>query len=249
MKMNKLIAVAAAVVAAGATMYAQSQSSKETSVESEYMSSMEDIVVREMANSDQRDNKLVALQYLEDAADGGNVSPDMMAALDQLAGEGISTQSRTKGRLSNNYPDVRARACDILGKVGTEEAAHILTGVVKSDNEPWVLARAIKALGEIGLNEDDKVTDTIVFVSNKVEVMNPTSSLANEIITAYEKLLPSTENKKPVIESLTRISSDYRFVKPVREKALALLRENSGASSSDSKKSKSSDSDSSKNKK
>ena len=151
----------------------------------------------------------------------------------------FSTQSRTKGRLSNNYPDIRAKACDILGKVGTEEAAHILTTVVKTDNEPWVLTSAVRALGVIGSNEDDKVTDTIAFISNRVEVLNPTSSLANEIIIAYEKLLPSTKNKKPVIDSLTKIASDYRFVRPVRTKALELLKANSGASSSDSKKSNS----------
>ena len=230
MKINKLIAVGLTTFILGAGAFAQS-SKNETSVESEYMSSMEDIVITEMANSDQRDNKLVALQYLEAAADKRNVSPDMVRALDLLSGEGISTQSRTKGRLANNYPDIRAKACDILGKIGTEEAAYVLTNVVKNDNEPWVLSRAIRALGEIGSNEDDKVTDTIAFISNRVEVLNPTSSLANEIVDAYEKLLPETKNKKPVIDSLTRIASDYRFVRPVRTKALELLRANSGASS------------------
>ena len=101
------------------------------------------------------------------------------------------------------------------------------------------MTSAVRALGVIGSNEDDKVTDTIAFISNRVEVLNPTSSLANEIIIAYEKLLPSTKNKKPVIDSLTKIASDYRFVRPVRTKALELLKANSGASSSDSKKSNS----------
>lgn len=235
MKINKLIALTSIALFFCVNTYAQS-SENETSVENEYMSSMEDIVIMEMANSDQRDNKLVALQYLEAAADNGNVSPDMIQALNQLSGEGISTQSRTKGRLSNNYPDVRAKACDILGKVGNEEAVHILTTVVKNDNEPWVLTSAVRALGEIGSNEDDKVTETIAFISNRVEILNPTSSLANEIITAYEKLLPNTKNRKPVIDSLTRIASDYRLVRPVRTKALELLRANSGAGSSKNSK-------------
>ena len=67
-------------------------------------------------------------------------------------------------------------------------------------------------------------------------ILNPTSSLANEIITAYEKLLPNTKNRKPVIDSLTRIASDYRLVRPVRTKALELLRANSGAGSSKNSK-------------
>ncbi|MBQ0003838.1 MAG: HEAT repeat domain-containing protein [Treponema sp.] len=231
MKINKLFAVGLSVMMIGATVFAQSKKENETSVESEYMSNMEDVVVTEMANSDQRDNKLVALQYLDSAAESGNVSPDMVAALNQLAGEGISTQSRTKGRMSNNYPDIRAKACEILGKVGTEEAAHILADVVRYDNEPWVISSAVKSLGEIGFNDNDKVTDTIAFISNRVETLTPTSSLANEIIDAYEKLLPNTQNKRPVIDSLSRIAQDYRLVRPVRTKALELLRSLSGTDS------------------
>lgn len=237
MKINKLFAVGLAVMMIGATVFAQSKKENETSVESEYMSNVEDVVVTEMANSDQRDNKLVALQYLDAAAESGNVSPEMLAALNQLAGEGISTQSRTKGRLSNNYPDIRAKACEILGKVGTEEAAQFLTDVVRYDNEPWVISAAVKSLGEIGWNENDRATDTIAFISDRVETLNPTSSLANEIIDAYEKLLPKTQNKRPVIDSLARIASDYRLVRPVRTKALELLKNNSGSDSKKDKKS------------
>ena len=89
MKINKLIAAGLTTLLIGTAVYAQSKKENETSVESEYMSSIEDVVITEMANSDQRDNKLVALQYLEAAADSGNVSPDMVAALNQLSGEGI----------------------------------------------------------------------------------------------------------------------------------------------------------------
>ncbi len=229
MKINKLIALGLTTLVFCAGAF--SQSSSETSVESEYMSSVEDIFITEMANSDQRDNKLVALQQLEAAVDNGTATPDMIRALNQLAGEGINTQSRMKGRISNNYPDIRAKACEILGKIGTEDAVYVLTDVVKYDNETWVLSSAIRSLGDIGINEDDKVTETIAYISNKVESMNPTSSLANEVIDAYEKLLPNTKNKKPVIDSLTRIASDYRLVRPVREKAMELLRANTTSSS------------------
>lgn len=228
MKITKLLSLAAVAMILGSAVFAQS---KETSVEDEYMSSIEETVISEMANSDQRDNKLVALQYLDSAADNGNVTPEMLRSLNQLAGEGIATQSRTAGRISNNYPDIRAKACEILGKVGTDDAAVYLTNVVKLDNEPWVLTSAVRSLGDIGYNENDTVTNTIAFISNRMEVLNPTSSLALEIVNAYEKLLPKTQNKKPVIESLTRIASDYRFVRPVRTKAYELLKANAGSKS------------------
>lgn len=50
---------------------AANSETNETSVESEYLSNTEDVIISELANSDQRDNKLVALQYLENAVNSG----------------------------------------------------------------------------------------------------------------------------------------------------------------------------------
>lgn len=209
----------------------------ETSVESEYMSSMDDIIITELANADERENKEVALQYLRDAAENGSVSPDMMMALDHLAGEGINTQSRMKGRVMNNFPDIRREACLILGQVGTEEAAVTLNKIVKTDNEPMVLSAAIHSLGEIGYNDNDEISNAIAFYSNKFESMNPSSSLALEVVNAYEKLSGNIKDTKPVINSLQRIATDYHFVKPVRDRAQEVLNK-MRSSSNDSKKKK-----------
>ena len=198
------------------------------------MSSMEDVVVQELSNSDELENKLMALQFLEEAANNGKVSPDMMVSLDHLAGEGTNTQSRTKGRVSNNFPEVRREACRILGKVGTPEAAKSLNKIVKADNEPMVLAAAINSLGEIGYNDNDETTNTIAFYSDRFETLNPTSSLALEIVNAYEKLAPKAKDKKPILSSLQRISVDYRLAKPVRNRAKDVL--NNLRSADDSRK-------------
>ena len=221
MKIMKSYALVLACLFAFTPVFAEEET--ETTVEKEYMSTIQDVVITELANSDQRDNKLVALQYLEAAVENGETSPDMVSALDQLAGEGISTQSRMNGRMMNNFPDIRAKACEILGRVGSEDAALTLNTVVKADNEPMVLSSAIRALGDIGYNDGDKISDTIAFISNRFEALTPTSSLALEVVIAYEKLLPNIENKKPVIDSLGRIATDYHFVQPVRKRAYELL--------------------------
>ncbi|MDE6068622.1 MAG: HEAT repeat domain-containing protein, partial [Treponemataceae bacterium] len=123
MKISMISLCVVAGLVFGTAAFAQET---ETSVESEYMSSMDDLIITELANADERENKEVALQYLRDAAENGSVSPDMMMALEHLAGEGINTQSRMKGRVMNNFPDIRREACIILGQVGTEEAAVTL---------------------------------------------------------------------------------------------------------------------------
>uniref|UniRef100_UPI00388FE77D HEAT repeat domain-containing protein n=1 Tax=Treponema sp. TaxID=166 RepID=UPI00388FE77D len=189
---------------------------EEKSAEQEYMSSVEDVVITELANSDERDNKLVALQYLEEAVENGRVSPDMMVALDHLAGEGINTQSRTSGRLTNNYPDIRAKACDLLGKVPTEESKTSLTKIALADNEPMVITAAVRSLGEIGLNDNDDVVNTIAWANKKNAVLNPTSSLALEVLIAYEKIADKVQDKGAMIQSVGQIAANYRYVKPVR---------------------------------
>lgn len=220
MKLKKIAALFAAATLLSFAAFAEEE---ESTVEGEYMSSMEDVVVQELSNSDELENKLMALQFLEEAANNGKVSPDMMVSLDHLAGEGTNTQSRTKGRVSNNFPEVRREACRILGKVGTPEAAKSLNKIVKADNEPMVLSAAINSLGEIGFNDNDETTNTIAFYSDRFETLNPTSSLALEIVNAYEKLAPKTKDKKPILSSLQRIAVDYRLAKPVRNRAKEVL--------------------------
>ena len=215
--------IATLLAAATLLSWAAFAEEEESTVEGEYMSSMEDVVVQELSNSDELENKLMALQFLEEAANNGKVSPDMMVSLDHLAGEGTVTQSRTKGRVSNNFPEVRREACRILGKVGTPEAAKSLNKIVKADNEPMVLSAAINSLGEIGFNDNDETTNTIAFYSDRFETLNPTSSLALEIVNAYEKLAPKTKDKKPILSSLQRIAVDYRLAKPVRNRAKEVL--------------------------
>ena len=214
---------------------------EETSVEDTYYSTVEDVVITELANSDERDNKLVALQYLENAVEEGRVSPDMMVALDHLAGEGINTQSRQSGRLMNNYPDIRAKACDLLAKVPSEESKTTLKNIALADNEPMVITAAIRSLGEIGMNQNDDVVNTIAWANKKNAVLNPTSSLALEVLIAYEKIGDTVEDKSAMIQSVGQIATNYHYVKPVRDRALKLLKTLQSSGSSNSNKNKNKD--------
>ena len=55
-----------------------------------------------------------------------------------------------------------------------------------------------------------------------------------EVLCAYEKLADSTQNKKTLLNSISMISADYRYVTPVRQKAYKLLKQMSSQSSSSS---------------
>ena len=231
MKFNKIVAflIFAALVFA---LPAQTQTvtRAETTAEEDYLSTFEDIIIAELSASDEYDNKFLALQYIEDALANSSSSRDMtqiLASLDALAGEGIFNQSRTEGRLVNNFPDVRAKACYLLGQLATPEAKVTLTKIVLADNEPMVVSAAVRSLGNIGIDPDDAVA-TIAFVQKKYAVLNPTSSLAFEILDAFEKLGPQVQDKAAMIQCISSIATNYNYVTPVRDKAKALLKQYTG---------------------
>ena len=244
MKAIKKIVAAGMILSLSCAVFAQNSknSNSETSVESEYLSDIDADIITSLATSDEYDNKLVALQYLKTAIEDGNTSDGVIAALDRLAGEGISSQTRQNGRVMNNFPDIRREACLLMGNIKTEHAKNTLVSIVVADNEPMVVAAAVHSLGDIGINENDEVIDAIAFANRRNEVLNPTSSLALEVLNAFEILAPTAENKKTMIDSIARIAVDYNYVTPVRQKAYKLLKEMSNTDSSSSKKSdKSSD--------
>jgi len=217
------------------TKKSDSSAKTETNVENEYISNVEDVIITELANSDDYDNKIVALQYLKSAVDSGRDSPDITGALDQLASEGVTTQSRTNGRVMNNYPDIRAQACDILAKVQTEDSKNTLVNIALHDNEPMVISAAVRALGDVGINNKDEVVKTIAWAQKKNAVLNPTSSLAFEVLVAYDKLADTVEDKNEMIQSVTAIAANPHYVSPVRAKALDLLKKIQKSARSSSK--------------
>ena len=232
MKLSRKVFIASAMLMASCFAFAQE---KETSVESEYLNDVDGDIIMTLAESDEYDNKLVAIQYLAAALEDGNTSDAVIQALDRLAGDGLTTQNRTNGRLMNNFPEIRREACKLMAKVPTEHSKNMLISIAVADNEPMVIAAAVKSLGEIGINENDEAVDAIAFANRRNQVLNPTSSLALEVLNAFEMLADKTENKKTMIDAVARISTDYHYVTPVRQKAYKLLKKLS--SSNDSKKS------------
>ena len=233
MKLAKKFLFVTALLALNAIIFAQSKES-ETNVENEYLTDVDGDIIMSLATSDELDNKLVALQYLQNAIEEGNTSDLVIKALDQLAGEGITSQTRTAGRIANNFPEVRRQACLLLAKVPTEHSKNTLVNIAIADNEPMVIAAAVQSLGTIGINDNDETVEAIAYANKRNQVLNPTSSLAMEVLCAYEKLADSTQNKKTLLNSISMISADYRYVTPVRQKAYKLLKQMSSQSSSSS---------------
>jgi len=221
-----VVSIAVATIAQG--VFAQdAQPKPELSVEESYLQeSIETMVIREQSHAESRDMKLVALEYIGDALKGGRKSEEIQKSLEYLALEGVLNKAKEGGvgRVLNSFPDVRAKACEYLGELGTEQAKTSLLKVVLADPEPMVLTEAIKALATIGNNDNDEVTTAISWIVTRFDVLNPDNSLAYAALDAYEKILEKNKGIKDpsVIRVILRIA-EGPYIKPVQSKAKALL--------------------------
>jgi hypothetical protein len=198
---------------------------QEMSVEESYLQeSIENMIIRENSQAMGRDMKLVALEYIGEAIDHGNTSADVRNALEYLALEGITNQTRENGRLINNFPDVRAKAVTYLGQVGTPEAKNALLKVMLADPEPMVLTEAVKSLAKIGLNENEEPANTISWVVTRFDVLNPDNLLALSALEAYETLAKKNGGLKDpsALRTIMRIA-DGRYITPVKDRARQLI--------------------------
>lgn len=222
MKLKKVVLFL--VFFAFSMLYAQNERS-EVTVEDEYFSTNEDLIITEMSQVEDYDTKLLTLQYIKTAMDEGRSSKAIEKVLMSLAGEGVFNESRTGRHLDNNYTEVRRQACLLLADIKTKESKDTLIRLIKDEDEPMVLSAAIYALGSIGINENDETINLISWIQKRTSILNPTDSLAYSVLDAFEKLLPTAKNSSALIETIASIASNYTYVLPVRQKAKKLLLE------------------------
>ncbi|MCL2381386.1 MAG: HEAT repeat domain-containing protein [Treponema sp.] len=224
---KRMFVLGVVFVMAAAVATAQTAPGRALTVEESYLlESIEAMIIREQSRSPSRDMKMVALEYIGDAIERGNRGPEILSTLEFLALEGVRIQSRESGRLINNFPDVRVRAATRLGQMGTAEARDVLISMVLADNEPMVIAEAVRSLGVIGLNENDVTASAISWAVARFDIINPDNLLALSALEAYERLAVASGGFiSPVaISSIIRIA-DGNYVRPVRDRARALLSE------------------------
>jgi len=200
--------------------------SQELTVEQSYLQeSVEMMIIREQSRSTNRDNKLVALDYIGNAISRGNTSDEIHAQLEYLSLEGILNKTTENGRVINNFPDIRLKAMPLLGQLGTPGARDILLKVVSSDNENYVISAAIRALGTIGNNDNNQVSSVISWTVNRYNILVPDNYLALSALDAFEKIAIANNGLTDPLafETIMTISQNYNYITPVRDRARELL--------------------------
>ncbi len=225
-----------AFLCAGAGLWAQQASTASTTtggeltIEELFLKSVEFQILREKAFSDDYDSKMGALDDLEKKiADGSYKANDQQVefVLEYLAFEGSGHTTREAGRLINDFPDVRRRAANMLGRIGTDQARDALIRVLLIDEEPTVKAEAAYALGVMGKNPNNQVVAALAFTYAREDPTKPDNNFGYALCLAVEKLAQNTPGglKDPAAYQMLVKISQGNYLRTVKNKALQVLDE------------------------
>jgi hypothetical protein len=226
------IALLAGVIALGGVARIAAQTptpagTKELTIEELFLQSVEFQVLREKAFSEDYDIKMSALDDLEKMITGGSVGQNTIQVefvLEYLALEGTMRVVREERRQINNFPEVRRRAAQLLGKLGGREACRALITVLLADNEPTVKSEAVYGLGVIGLNENNEAVQAIAFAFYREDPTMPDNNFGFAVALALEKLNQKTGGiKDPAAYQILVKIAQGNYSKSVRTKALQVL--------------------------
>ena len=223
MKLVRFMALAlVALIAIPAVMGQSGSSSSEMTVEEAYLQeAIEMMIIRETSRSDSREQKLIALEYIGYAIDRGNTSDEIRFTLEYLSMEGTQNRVREKGRLMNDYPEVRRAAAKHLGTMGTQEAKTALIRICTTEAEPMVLQEAVKSLGLISTDNDDDAVSAIVWIANRFNnTTAPDNLLALATIESLDKIASRNKGLRDptAVQLLIRIA-EGPYASPVKERA------------------------------
>ncbi len=199
---------------------------KELTIEELFLKSVEFQIVREKAFSEDFEMKMSALDDLDKKINNGSVGDNAAQVefvLEYLSMEGTSRLVRENKRQINYFPEVRRRASNMLGKLGTQEAQKALINVLLGDDEPMVKAEAAYGIGSIGLNENNEATQALAFAYDREDPSKPDNNYAFAVALAMEKLGKKSGIKDPAAyRTLVKIAQG-NYIRSVKLKAMQVL--------------------------
>jgi HEAT repeat protein len=149
------------------------------------------------AKSGDRNQKILILDNILGEFDElkySNKDKKLVELITYLSEEGSTRKEYENNRLVNDFPEVRRKACIILGKLGGDQARDALINILTNDHNPYVKAEALNALSEVKDNQNGDALRAIVYVyrnSYKPDanfvfaIINAVKTIAKDNVTAY----------------------------------------------------------------
>lgn len=211
----------------GAVWSQQKELTKELTVEELYLRQIEFQILKEKAFSGDREMKDLVLDDIEEMVEENSVDEEnieIQFILEYLGMEGTTNTVLEGRRLINNFPEIRRRAAELLGKIGGEHATDALMTMVLRDDETMVKAEAAYALGEIGVNVKNEVVQALVHSLDQQNFTNPDNNFAYAVVLAIDKIAKKNNgiDDPNAFRILVQVAQGG-YVRTVRAKALQVL--------------------------
>jgi outer membrane protein assembly factor BamB len=108
--------------------------------------------------------------------------------LENVAGLGLVTQSRLNQKLVNDFPDLRAEAAGLLGRVGSTSSRDALVRAARAETDGVALAAEIRALGAIASDGDGASLSAILQAFARRAALAPDSRLAAAVVDSIARI-------------------------------------------------------------
>ncbi len=138
-----------------------------------------------------RDGVQMVLSELEHRVDSGTLGKSRWYAariVEGIVGIGLVNQVRVNQKLINDFPDLRAEAAGLLGRVGSAASRYSLLQAAASEREPVALAEEIRALGAIASDGDGASLRAIVRAFNARSSLGVDNRLAAAMVEAVGRI-------------------------------------------------------------
>ncbi len=203
---------------------------EEETVEDLYLKvSAESRIIDSQASSPSRDLKGMAIDDLTAMNEEGRLNgndPFVMKIITNLGSEGTGIISTNNGRIVNNYPTIRLKACKLLGNINTKQAADALLELGDMETESMVLSEII-----VGISKNTAADpDTVVNMISRLMEVNGSArdhNFAYAILISIENINNNgIEINNPKIFQLVSEMTlpDSGYIQVVTDKALEVLR-------------------------
>jgi PQQ-like domain len=145
--------------------------------------------------------------------------------LEGVVGFGLITQVRQNQQLINDFPDLRARAADLLARIGSIGSRAALLRSVAAETDSVALAAEVHALGELASDGDGASVAAIVRAFSRRADAPPDARLASAAVGALGRIaLYEGTLEDPAAISLLIAVSGGPYDEAVRSAAAAILR-------------------------
>ncbi len=138
-----------------------------------------------------RDSLQLVLREIAARVNGGSLGKSrwyVTRMLESITGSGIIVQVRENQRLINDFPDLRAAAAALLGRIGSVASRSTLLRVADAETDTVALAAEIRALGTIASDGDGASARAIAHAFTRTAAFGPDGRVAAAAVDALGRI-------------------------------------------------------------